>query len=318
MSSRHEPPRQLHITAPPPVAVRRDIRRPGPAAVAAAVTVVVWASAFVVIRDVGHTFSPAPMALIRLAVATLALTVIALATRTRAGATGVGRVPRRAIPLVVGYGIMWLAGYTVALNAAEQHVDAGTAAFLVNVAPLLVAFGAGWLLGEGFPRALVIGSLVAFGGVGIIAMGSSGQRNGVGVALCLLAAGLFASGVLLQKVALRYVDGLTAIWIGCAVGTTVLLPWLPQLLDELRDASAAAVVGAVYLGLVPTALGFTLWAYALRRMTAGRLSTATYAVPAVSVAMSWLFLSEIPTLLGLAGGVICLVGVALSHRTSGK
>ncbi|NDL55897.1 EamA family transporter [Phytoactinopolyspora mesophila] len=281
------------------------------AVAAAAVTVVLWASAFVAIRAVGHTLSPAPMALARLAVATAALTVMVAVMRVRAQAVP---TPRRSLPLIAGYGVLWLAGYTVVLNAAERHVDAGTAALLVNIAPLLIALGAGALLGEGYPRPLIVGSLIAMGGLAVIAMGSSGKGDRIGVALCLLAAVLYAAGVLIQKVALRRVDTLTAIWLGCVVGTLVLLPWSAPLLDEVRGASVGAVLGVIYLGLFPTAIGFTLWAYALRRMDAGRLSATTYAVPAVSVLLSLVLLAESPTVYAMVGGVICLAGVAVSRR----
>jgi drug/metabolite transporter (DMT)-like permease len=280
-------------------------------AAAVVLTVVLWASAFVAIRDIGHTLSPAPMALVRLAVAAAALTVLVVAKRRRAP-----HVPtsRKSLMLIIVYAVLWLAGYTVVLNAAERHVDAGTAALLVNLAPLLVAFGAGMFLGEGYPRRLIVGSLVALGGVAVIAVGSTAHRDWIGVGLCVLAAVLYAAGVLIQKVTLRRVDGLTAIWLGCLVATATLVPWTPQLIGELRLASVGALLGAVYLGLFPTAIGFTAWAYALRRMDAGRLSATTYAVPAVSVLLSWLLLAEVPTVYGLIGGAICLVGVAISRQ----
>jgi drug/metabolite transporter (DMT)-like permease len=281
------------------------------AAIAAGVTVVVWASAFVVIRDVGPTLSAAPLALIRLAVAALALTGIVAATKrpTR-------RVPRswQSAGLIVAYGVVWLAGYTVALNAGERHIDAGTAALLVNLVPLMIALAAGRLFGEGYPRPLIVGLLVALGGVAVIAMDSSSGGDWVGVVFCVLAAVLFTAGMLIQKVTLHSVDGLTATWLACVAGTLALAPWTPQLIEELRTASAGAVAGAIYLGLFPTAIGFVTWAYALRRTDAGRLSATTYAVPAVSVLMSWLLLAETPTAYGLAGGAICLLGVAISRR----
>ncbi|MER6987541.1 DMT family transporter [Saccharopolyspora hirsuta] len=283
----------------------------GKATTAVLVTVVLWASAFVAIRGIGHSLSPAPMALMRLAVAAAALSVLVL-IRFR----GAPRMPqsRRTLALVAVYAVLWLAGYTVVLNAAELHIDAGTAALLVNTAPLLIAFGAGLFFGEGYPKVLVVGSLVALGGLSIIAFGSSGHRDWLGVVLCLVAAVLYASGVLIQKAALRGVDGLVAIWLGCLVATAVLLPWAPQLLDELATAPPSAILGTVYLGLFPTAIGFTTWAYALRRMDAGKLSATTYAAPAVSVLLSWLLLGETPTLHALAGGAVCLLGVAISRR----
>ncbi|WP_203434210.1 DMT family transporter [Jiangella asiatica] len=295
--------------APPVRTATTESRK---AAVAAGITVLLWASAFVAIRDVGHTISPAPMALVRLAVAAVALTVLVLATRGRRMIP----VPltRRSLGMIAACGVLWLAGYTVALNAGEQHVDAGTAAVLVNVAPLLIAFGAGMFLGEGFPRPLIAGSLVAFGGVAVIAMGSTGDRDRVGVALCLLAAVLYTCSALIQKVVLRTVDGLTTTWLACVVGAVVLLPWTGRLVDELAAAPTSAILGAVYLGLFPTAIGFSTWAYALSRMDAGRLSATTYAVPTLSVLLSWLLLSEVPTEYGLLGGAISLIGVAISRR----
>lgn len=284
-------------------------------AVAALVAVVLWASAFVAIRDAGPTLSPAPMALMRLAVAACSLTVLAT---IRPGARQ--RLPRDRKPLllIAIYATLWLAGYTVVLNSAERHVDAGTAALLVNVAPLLVAFGAGMLFDEGLPRSLIVGALISMAGVAAIAAGTHGHRDLLGVLLGLVAAVLYAAGVLVQKAALRYVDGFTAIWLGCVVGTVVLLPWAPQLARELATAPTRTVIDAVYLGLFPTALGFTAWSYALSRTPAGRLSAISYAVPALSIVLSWLLLDEMPTPWALIGGMICLAGVAVSRRTTAE
>jgi drug/metabolite transporter (DMT)-like permease len=300
---------QLDATGIAPEAPDNAARK---AAVAAGVTVFLWASAFVVIRDAGHALSPAPLALIRLAVAAVALTALVLVQSSRSvrrprSWTGAG--------LVVAYGVVWLAGYTVALNAGERHIDAGTAALLVSLAPLMITFGAGLFLGEGYPKALILGSIVALSGVAVIAMDSSGGGDWIGVFLCLLAAVLFTAGMLIQKVTLRHVDGLTATWLACVAGSVALAPWAPRLVDELGSASGGAVAGAIYLGLFPTAIGFVTWSYALSRTHTGRLGATTYVAPALAVVMSWILLAETPTAYGLAGGAICLVGVAISrHR----
>jgi drug/metabolite transporter (DMT)-like permease len=103
-------------------------------------------------------------------------------------------------------------------------------------------------------------------------------------------------------------------WIACTIGAVVCLPFAPTLLDELRSASAATIWWVVYLGAFPTALGFTTWAFALRRSTAGRMGVTVYAVPVVAIGLGWLFLSETPAALAVAGGLLCLVGVAISRR----
>jgi drug/metabolite transporter (DMT)-like permease len=63
--------------------------------------------------------------------------------------------------------------------------------------------------------------------------------------------------------------------------------------------------------LFPTALGFTTWAYALNRTTAGRLGVTTYLIPPVVIVMAWLLLGEVPPLLAIAGGAICIAGVVI-------
>ncbi|HEY9314706.1 DMT family transporter [Williamsia sp.] len=281
------------------------------AVVAAAITVLLWASAFVVIRFVGETLSPGPMTVTRLAVGSVVLVVIALRYRRP--------LPRgKGLVLVIGYGLVWFAGYTVLLNWAEQHLDAGTAALLVNFAPILVAVFAGLFLGEGFPRQLVIGILVAFSGVLLIALGGSGGSNNdkLGIILGLITAVLYAVGVLMQKVALRTVDAVTATWVGCLAGLLATIPFAPQAVSELSDASAGAIAGVVFLGVGPTAIAFLTWAYALSRTDAGKMAATTLAVPAIAIVLSWIFLGEVPTLLGLVGGAMALAGVAISGRRS--
>lgn len=301
MSTTTTPPR------PPDQAAHPDQRK---AAVAALITVVLWASAFVGIRMVADDYSPGALAFGRIAVGALVLGAIALRYRRR--------LPRgRALGLVIAYGVAWFAGYTVVLNQAEHHLDAGTAAMLVNVAPILVAVFAGFLLAEGFPRPLLVGVSIAFTGVVIIAMGGSGAtsvNDGAGVALGLLAALLYATGVLLQKVALRSVDVVTATFLGCAVGAVALLPFAPQFVTETVDAPASALAIAVYLGVFPTAIAFSTWAYALARTDAGRMTATTLAVPAIVIMLSWFILGELPTVLGMIGGALCLLGVAISRR----
>jgi drug/metabolite transporter (DMT)-like permease len=249
------------------------------------------------------------MAFTRLAAGGVVLVLIALRYRRP--------FPRgRALALVIGYGLLWFAAYTVLLNWAEQHLDAGTAALLVNFAPILVAIFAGLFMGEGFPRPLVIGILIAFAGVLLIALGGSGgsHNDKLGIILGLITAVLYAAGVLMQKVALRTVDAVTATWVGCLAGLIATVPFAPQAVDELGDASAGAIVGVIFLGIGPTAIAFLTWAYALTRTDAGKMAATTLAVPAIAIVLSWIFLGEVPTVLGLVGGAMALTGVAISRR----
>ncbi|MGM9472899.1 DMT family transporter [Pseudarthrobacter sp. YS3] len=318
MASTH-PASNPRTDAAPPATVTAPAGGGSALGVAAVlVTVVLWASAFVGIRAIGPTFSPGPLTLGRLAVAAVVLGALVLPQLFKSRLLPRGREwwP------ILGYGVMWFGGYNVALNAAEHLLDAGAAALLINVNPILVAIMAGFFLKEGFPRWLLIGSLVAFGGVALIALGSgsgagSGERptaDVAGVLLCLLAAVLAAVSVIIQKPVLRKFPAGQATWFGIMVGALCCLPFTGQLVSELQAAPLPATLGLVYLGVFPTAIAFTTWAYALSLIDAGKLAATTYLVPGTTILISWLLLSEVPSIWGLVGGVVCLVGVGLTRR----
>ncbi|MFD3944032.1 DMT family transporter [Streptomyces sp. NPDC058579] len=275
---------------------------------AAGVTVVLWASAFVSIRSAGEAYSPGALALGRLLSGALVLGVVLLVRRE-------GLPPRAAWPGIAVSGVLWFGAYMVALNWGEQEVDAGTAAMVVNIGPILIALLGARFLGEKLPPRLVAGMAVSFAGAVAVGLSMSGEGHAsvLGVLLCLVAAIAYAGGVVAQKPALAHGSALQVTTFGCLVGAVACLPFAGQLVDEAARAPLPATLNMVYLGVFPTALAFTTWAYALARTTAGRMGATTYAVPALVVLMAWVFLGELPGLLTLAGGALCLAGVAVSR-----
>lgn len=274
------------------------------------VTVTIWGSSFVAIRDAGATLSPGSLALGRLLISLVVL----------GAAAAVWREPlpqRRDLLAIATFGVLWLGVYSFTLNEAERRVDAGTAAMLINTGPVLIAILAGVFLGEGFPRWLFAGCAVAFSGCLLIGVANTqeGSRAGLGIVLLVVAALAYASAVIFQKRALARVSPLQVTWLGCAAGAIACVPFAPTLAGELDGAGATAIGWMVYLGLVGTALSFATWAFALRRMNAGRLASLAYLVPVVAILLGWALLGETPPLLAAAGGALCLAGVALArHR----
>ncbi len=291
-----------HASQPVPRPDRRAL-------LAAAVTVVLWASAFVAIRSAGHDFPAGALALGRLLAGVAVLAAISLRRRE-------GWPPRAAWRGILATGVLWFGVYMVALNWGEQHVDAGTAAMVVNIGPILIALLSGWLLRERLPRPLILGLLVSFAGVVLVGIATSAgvHPSLAGVLLCLLAAVSYSLAVVGQKAALRHASALQVTTFGCAVGALACLPFSGQLVSRVATAPLPATLSVVYLGVFPTAVAFTTWAYALSRTSAAAMGATTYLVPALTVLMSWTLLGQVPGWLALAGGVLCLAGVALSRR----
>jgi len=291
------------------VAVGTDVA----ALAAGLVTVTAWGSAFVGIRAAGETLSPGALALGRLIVSLAILGTVAAVRRERLPA-------RRDLLWIATFGVLWLAVYSVALNEAERRVDAGTAAMLVNTGPILIAIFAGIFLREGFPPGLFAGCAVAFCGVVVIAFATaqSGARSGLGVVLCIVAAFAYAVAVVVQKPVLARVSAFQVTWIGLAAATIACLPFAPTLATEAANADAGTIAWIVYLGAVPTALGFATWGFALRRTSAGRMGSLTYLAPPIAIVLGWAVLGETPPWLAAAGGALCLAGVALARSRRGR
>ena len=282
---------------------------------AALTTIALWASAFVGIRAAAADLSPGSIALARLGIGTVALgSLLAFRRAWR-------RPSRRDLALIVGSGLAWFALYNVVLNTAERMVDAGTASMLVNIGPIFLAVLAGTFLGEGFPPRLLIGCAIAFGGAIVIGLATEstgpstiGQGSPLlGIALCVVAALAYAVGTTLQKPALRNVSALEVTWLACLSGFIACLPFGPGLLDEASRAQTTSLAWVAYLGLFPTSIAFTTWAFALGRSSAGRLGSTTYLVPPVAIILGALLLGEAPAAVAIGGGVVCIIGVIVAR-----
>ena len=263
--------------------------------IAITVTVLAWSSAFIVIRGVAPHFTGGSLALARLLVGTAVLSLLLIGRRWV-------RPTGREWLLIVVFGLSWFAAYNVTLIIAERSLDAGTTAMVVGIGPVLIALGAS----------------VAFFGVVLIGISSGITRigDGAGVIWASVAAVTNAIGVICQKPVLRRLPNRQVTFLGCAVGAIACLPFAGPLIHDLSRVPVSSILGAVYLGVVPTAIAFSTWAFALSRMPAGPLAVTTYIVPALVVIEAYLFFREVPAPVAIVGGVVCLVGVALSRRRS--
>ena len=266
------------------------------------------------IRHLGEEVPPGSLSLGRLIVATLALGVMVMVSVPAARR----RLPtRREWPLIVLGGVSWIGVYNVTLNEAERRIDAGTAALIVQIGPIIVALLATFFFNERLTKWLLIGLGVGFAGVVIIGRASSNSDQGdvVGVLLAAVAAVTFAIGVITQKKLLG--SGMTALemtfWF-YVVGLIACLPWSVELVGVTADASGSDLGWIVFLGVVPSALAFVTWAYALNHSDAGKFALSTFLVPFITTLIAWWLLGEVPPALAFVGGIMCIAGVLLTRR----
>src|ERR1700736_1065925 len=211
------------------------------AQLAAAGTVLLWASAFPAITVAVRGFGPAGLAVARLAVASAALALAA-------PLMGVRRPKLGDLPLIALCGLAGMTGYQLLLNAGERVVPAGTASLLVATAPVYASLLAVAFLGERSGRRRWAGSAVALAGTAVIAA-SHGLGFGASALIVLAAAVLQAIFHTAQKPLLTRYTGFEVTAYAMWAGTAFILPWTGSLMRALPQAGGSAIASAVLLGL---------------------------------------------------------------------
>jgi drug/metabolite transporter (DMT)-like permease len=284
--------------------------RPDTRLLAAVVAAVVFgASAYAAIGAALGSYSPGPLALLRMLVASAALALYA------ALAAGMRLPAASDLPAVAFAGLCAFALYNVALNYGQLSASAGAASLIIASIPIFTALLAVAFLEERLDALGWTGIAAGFLGIALITLGEGGGFGiNAGALLVLLAAVSASVYFAFQKPYLGKYGALPfttyAIW----AGALLLLPFLPALIREVRSAPAGATLAIVYLGVFPTIVAYTTAAYVFSVLPASKAVTLEYLFPPVAMVIAYLWLGEVPTALSVVGGTVALAGVALVNR----
>lgn len=215
-------------------------------------------------------------------------------------------------------GAVGFAGTTALYFPALRHLDAAVASFLLYLAPVLVALLSWAFLRErlGGWGAAALG--LALGGLALLASGAfTGELPVVGVLLAAGSAVTYAFTVLGGRLLLR---GLP--WARAALGTCLgaLLSYLAYTLATgtlVVPASTPGLAYALGIGVLATGVPLSLFYAALPRIGASRTSLVLTLEPVSTLLLAAVFLGEVPTWTGVAGGLL-IVGAAALVATAAE
>lgn len=280
---------------------------------AVGVLVLLWASAFPIIKIGLEDLSAPHLTLLRHLVASAAFVVFLIALRRRPWPAW------RDWPALIGLGVTGIFVYHLALNTGELRVSAGATSLIIATAPLLTAIVATALRRDRLSALGWAGSLLGFGGVALIVIGDAAAHGGAALGLVLdpyaglillaaLATALFA--VLQRPLLERYrpIELMAYVTWG---GTVPMLLFLPGLAEAVVGAWPRSALAALHLGVFPSAIAYTLFAVALSRAPATLVTTYLYLIPIVALLLSWWWLGEVPTVLTVVGGAVVVVSLVV-------
>jgi drug/metabolite transporter, DME family len=262
--------------------------------------------------------SPITVGAARILIGALGLQCASRWGRRRAPITGRAPIawPSTATAWLAAVGV---AGYQVTFFLAVRitGVAAGTVVALGS-APVVTGALA-WACRQGRPGARwATATGLAAAGLGVLALGgdrAGGNRvSATGLLLAVGAAGCYATYTLSVK---RWLDQ------GCRpaevmatifTGGAVLLSPALILLPARWLATPRGALAALWLGVVPTAIAYALFARGLGRVSAAEASTLTLAEPLTAAALGVLLLGETPSAAVGAGAALLLAGLVVLAR----
>jgi DME family drug/metabolite transporter len=204
-----------------------------------------------------------------------------------------------------------VASYQLAFFAAvaDTGVAVGTIVALGS-APTLAGL-LEWLLERRRPEPRwAVATALACVGVALLALsGADASVSAPGIALAVVAGGSYAVYTLAAKRLLNGGHGPEAVMaVAFGLGAVLLLPAL--LLSSpgwLLHADGMAL--ALFLGVVPTAVAYVLFARGLRRLSASETATLTLAEPLTAGVLGAVVLAEPMTAASAAGAGLVLAGL---------
>lgn len=271
----------------------------------ALLVVAIWGFNFVVIKLSVEALPPLLAAALRFFCAALPLVFFI-------------RPPKAHWWLVVGFGLSFGFLLYAFLNLSiAWGISAGLSSLVLQVQAFFTMGLAFLILGERPSRFQVIGALVAFGGIAVIATERLGATALLPLGMNLLAALSWGLANVLTKKAGK-VDALAfTVW-GALAAPLPLLAL--SLLVEGPDTVLAALAGfgwreaglIAFLAYPATLLGGAIWSWLLGRHPATTVAPFTLLVPISGLLSGYLVLGETITTIEIAGGLLVIAGLVVT------
>lgn len=274
--------------------------------------VLAWGANFSMIKLTLQDFAPPATALFRYL---LMLPVLVIACRAMSISL---RVPRDLLKRLLFAGFIASGVYMVFFLEGMKTASPAQGAIALATAPIFISLFALGLKQESFRWGLVIGIIVAFAGVILVALGGGKAAGGsvVGTAIVLAGAVVWAWSVVLMKPLVEHVHPFAAMTISAFGAAFALVPYgaVSLVQTDWQGVTPVGWVGISYLAFVAGAMAFSAYYKALQDLGPARTGMIQYLIPPTAAVLSWFIMGEPVSLLRWIGLVIVLAGVYIAMR----
>lgn len=291
-----------------------------------AVLVVIWGSAFAAIRVSIETVGPFWMVVGRLTVASVLLGLILVVSGwMRIGPRALRAAAHPSPPGWKGLGAYVLVGIPFTgipfffYAKAGETLSSAVLAICNGGVPLFTAVFAHLMLtGEKLTLRRGVGVLLGFGGLAVLvapSLAGGATASLLGLALAIFGASLYSGGNIATRRA-PPVSPVVSSFIITVSGGLFILPFALALEPFPAAPSIPALLGVLYLGAGPTAIGTILYVILIKRAGAVFVAMATYMTPLWAAFLGVTFLGEplLPTTIAALALILAGVAIASNRR----
>ena len=209
--------------------------------------------------------------------------------------------------------------YFIAENTALGITQASNVALLVCTTPIFTALLVHWIFKEPLRRNMIIGSIIALIGVGLVVFSGSVllQINPLGDFLSIMAALMWAVYCLILKpLGKKYPTAFITRKVFLYSVISLLVYFLFDPLQVKTEVLFHPVVtlNLLFLGIVASMLCFIAWNAAVKVLGPSRTANYIYVQPFSTLVLSSIILSEIITLASMIGALCIIGGVYLAEK----
>jgi O-acetylserine/cysteine efflux transporter len=225
--------------------------------------------------------------------------------------------PKVAWRSIIGVGMFMGVGQFGSLYVSMHNgMPAGLASIVMQMQALWTVLFAVSFLGEHLERRHIIGMVVAFAGLGVIAANRAKATPWSALGLCIFASVCWACSNITTRKARSTEPFALVIWASAVAPIPLLV--LSFLVDGGAKISASfqnvpfkAVYGVLFAGFVGTIGAYGLWSKLLASRPASEVAPYSLLVPFFGISSAWLFLNERPAVAELIGAAVMILGVAI-------